>query len=269
MSAFAPVPALPGPRMIWHFGFQKTGTTAVQALMRKNARLLCDKVALFPRGRWTAALRGAAAAFLRSKTSAARADFQDEVRSLVAKVRADGHSVAIVSDENVLGLRLHDDSGTIFEHAASIVPLVAEAASEAQNEFHFFIRDPQAWLRSAHNQEVKQLRGTHSYDSWPARHLLVDWAALQAQLAALTPAPVTFHDMQADRAQGRLTGSTLLVAAGVDAGLIAQLEDPGAQNEALPDAALAFMIEVNKTGLKPKDIGVIRDLVIANRGLFK
>ena len=241
----------------------------MQALMRKNARLLCDKVALFPRGRWTAALRGAAAAFLRSKTSAARADFQDEVRSLVAKVRADGHSVAIVSDENVLGLRLHDDSGTIFKHAASIVPLVAEAASEAQNEFHFFIRDPQAWLGSVHNQEVKQLRGTHSYDSWPARHLVVDWTALQAQLAALTPAPVTFHDMQADRAQGRLTGSTLLVAAGVDAGLIAQLEDPGAQNEALPDAALAFMIEVNKTGLKPKDIGVIRDLVIANRGLFK
>jgi hypothetical protein len=29
------------------------------------------------------------------------------------------------------------------------------------------------------------------------------------------------------------------------------------------------MIEVNKTGLKPKDIGVIRDVVIANRGLFK
>ena len=258
------------PRIIWHFGFQKTGTTAVQWLLRKNRALLGEKIALFPRGRWTAALREAAAVFLRTRSEADKTAFQDEVRKIVNTVRDSGHRCAIVSDENVLGLKLRDETGDIFTHARTMLPVVEDAAAPAICEFHFNTRDTEAWLKSAHNQEVKQLRCRQDFDEWRNGVALpVDWSALHDTLSGLTQGAVVFRDMNADRAAGRPSGAALLEAAGVGPELLAQLKTPGAQNESLSDAALAFMLDINRSPLKRRQIGAVRDVVVKNMGLFK
>lgn len=254
------------PRIIWHFGFQKTGTTAAQWLMRANRARLRDRVTLFPRGRLTAALRTTAMTYLRDRTEAAKTAFQTELHKIADAVLGAGVPVAIVSDENVLGLRVQDETGLIFDHAAAILPVVEAADLPARSEFHFTTRDAGAWLRSAHNQEVKQLGCTVAYADWPAAALNVDWPALQARLAALIASPVIFRDM-ADGNQPM--GAALLRAAGIDADTIAALDIPDRRNESLTPAALEFMLEVNRAGLKRRDVGIIRDIVTGNMGVFK
>lgn len=257
------------PRIIWHFGFQKTGTTAAQWLMRKNQALLQDKVAIFPRGRWTAALRGAAGGYLTQKTQAAKIALQDEVRQIVQAVHASGQPAAVVSDENVLGLRVQDETGDIFAHAETILPVIEQAAG-AGCEFHFLTRDPESWLKSAHNQEVKQLRCRQDYASWrAAQTLVVNWSDLRDRLAATVSGAVMFHDMDDDRKAGQPTGACLLQAAGVDAATIARLKTPGRKNQGLSDSALAFMLQINQSDLKYRQVGRVRDVVVANMGLFK
>lgn len=263
--------AMTRPRFVWHLGFMKTGTTFLQAVLWRNRPTLARTTTVFNCRDRDWSLRNAAIAHCQSPSAETDAQVTKAARAFARRTLDQGHTTAFLSDENLVGYRLYDRHGDCFSKTAALLPILT-AAAEAEglaSEFQLYTRDMPAWLASAYNQEIKQMRETRSYADWTAGlPFEQDWSAQHQRLSAVTPAPVTFRDMKADLKEGRMVGAHLLDRAGLDPALHGSLKMPRGQNESLSPGALEFMRQINATRMQERQLVFVRRTLLANPHLF-
>ena len=268
MSA-QPIPAAqPAPAPItWHFGFQKTGTTAIQSVCWRNFDALNAQTALFPKRQWTGTLRAAAMAWL-GGTGPEQA-VVDAAAGLAQAVSDSGQATALVTDENVLGVDIYNSHGHIFDFATRILPVIERAARPHVSEFVFYTRDMESWLLSAHAQSIAWARQTRDYDDWRAGiPFETDWAPHLARLQDAVDGTVTFRDMGADKSEYELLGGYLFERAGIPRDIQAGLASAGGGNERLSPGALQFLLEMNRSRINDKPLNIVRRQVLRHMHLF-
>lgn len=255
----------------WHCGFQKTGTTAFQDLLRINLPALSRHAEVFPKRDHTKQLRKTAKKVLLTPGPAAEGRLRDAAQELLDQARAAGHRTVLISDENLLGTYIQDGQGDdIFGVAARVLPALEAAVAPARSEFYFVTRDFESWLKSAHNQEVKRRRCRLPLEAWRRDITLdPDWAVQAARLRAAVASPVHFFDMTEDTARGLVPGTRILEMIGIAPEAIAALTQPPRANESLTAGALKFMLEVNGSPLSDDDLRYIRAIVSRNPGCFR
>jgi hypothetical protein len=61
-------PAFKNIKIIWHMGFQKTGTTSFQSILRRNEDTLRQHISIFPKRNWTQDVQNAGLAYWANPT---------------------------------------------------------------------------------------------------------------------------------------------------------------------------------------------------------
>ena len=266
--------------IVWHFGFQKTGTTAIQRLLTENREVLSEDMELFvKRGRKdrTRSLRRWGSAVVEPGLWSGPKEFRRlglkrTVTQIAKDVSAHPKKAGLVSDENVIGHYVWFAGKSVFDNAAQIFPLVAAAAAPARSRFVMYTRDFHDWLASAWAQEVKRRRGTQSFDDWSsALPFEREWRLVEQRLSMMVEesgATVELRDMAEDRQENLPLGGRLLRILGVDDQKIRNLVCPPQVNMRLPSGAVEFLLEVNRTTLNSKSRRKVRDLVVRNKHYF-
>lgn len=238
--------------MLFHMGFQKTGTTSIQSLLNENAADLSG-IDIRAYGKATRDLREAGKSWCHSPSAAARQSIVSAVARYRDSLIASGRHACIVSDENILGRGEHGAHGYVLTWGEAILPIIAEAAKGVRPMFVFYTRSPEAWLRSLYNQLVKRARETATYEEW-RRSLpyTVDWQVWHTRLQAATDAKVVFVSMEEELASDGWLGRTLLDKAGIPRETSASLRRPALRNPSLSERGLAIMRYVNRLPVPDK-----------------
>ncbi|MEM9437016.1 MAG: hypothetical protein AAGA15_08245 [Pseudomonadota bacterium] len=259
-------------RIVWHAGFIKTGTTAVQNTLRENRSKLPERLTFVARGSMSYQLRQKAARYWENQSAENRAALVSATRALCEELGQRGTGVAIISDENITGYEPYSDRGTCLEAATLILPVIEEAASTCgvgEQSFVLYTREPEGWLRSCHNQMVKRQRCTQSYDDFRASGPSDwDWEAGLEALSARLQGRLRVYAMETEIAANVPMGSGVFQAAGLDQETIAELEQPRRRNESLSPEALHFMLTANRSSLDDATVATLRKFVIQHPEAF-
>lgn len=256
-------------RMVWHLGFQKSGTTSFQEMNRLNDETLRWYCAVFQKRARTRGLCEATLAWLENPKPIRRQRLDDELALIAAKARRWGQKAVLISDENLIGWENFNDTGHVFEAAARLIPVIEAALPDEDHHFIFYTRDFQAWLASAYNQVVKFSFETRSWEEWQAAiPFECDWDVHTARIGAVAKAPVEFRDMLADRAEGMALGGRVLELLAIPREVIDGLALPKRQNESLGPGALEFMRRMNGLEILRRCHKEVRQVVFAHPELF-
>ncbi|MDG1431652.1 MAG: sulfotransferase [Paracoccaceae bacterium] len=270
----APTPVNPARgdsvTIVWHLGFIKTGTTAIQQMLRKGRHLMPPTVTAFRRQDEAVHVRVACRKWRQKPTKEKRAAVVQAVQDVRDAAVESGVEFAIFSDENVVEFEAYSHRGDIFEAAQRTIPLLEEAAYPAKSVFVFYTRDFDKWLESAHNQTVKMLRLVDDFETYRANvPFEMNWDAQKAALQATVKSDVIFHDMAEDIDSDLPLGSGLMALCNIDCGFLEQLPESSRKNESLSPAALKFMLQINRSDLSNASVRKIRQMVMQNSEMFE
>lgn len=257
--------------IIVHPGFRKTGTTTVQTMLRRNEALLSPHIGVVTR--WTVpsseAMHKAGQRFTTSPGPATARAVRRAARAMSAAIAAMPQSVVLLTDENIIGRRIVSDGRDVFDMAAETLALVERAFAGHDVRFVLTTRRRSGWMRSCYNQDVKRHKFAGDIDAWMARHdACRDWEEGERVLAAALTAPVRFVPMEADLAEGRYLGRSILELAGLPEALLDALVPAPAQNPSLHAVQLDFIREVNALDLPYGVTARIVDIVRRRDDLF-
>ncbi len=256
-------------KIIWHMGFQKTGTTSFQSILRRNQKALEKKISVFPKQESTRAVQEAGLAYWDTPNDATKKALMDAAKDIRKVVRDAERTVGLVSDENIMGLELYDEKGGMIDMAAAIMPILEEACAPAQCEFVFYTRDFDGWYKSAYNQVVKQLRCRKDFDQWVAdAPFSTDWDEHHKRLSGVVSSPVHFRDLKEDGAQDLPIGGFILRLAGIDDATLKTLKGPIGTNESLAPGAVRFMLELNRTHMHERGLDIVRRKMLKHPDAF-
>lgn len=258
------------PIVVWHIGFQKTGTTTFQRAMWRTMAPIGEHTQLFPKSGSTDKLRRACVNYLRTGKSEDRRAVSSEVAEIVATTVKSGKPSAVVSDENLFGYFFYNEKTDIFRAAREMLPLLSESAKPARSVFVIYTRDFEKWLKSAHNQIVKQLRCTEAFDDWYAQvPFEKEWNVHRDRIQASVRDPVHFVSLEEEISAGRQPGEKVLELAGVPRDVIDNISWPPRSNESLSSGALEFMLKINQSDLKQRGVKIVRDIVVRSSSSFR
>ena len=235
--------------MVFHLGFQKTGSTTMQAFLNRNAEAL-PEIDVRAYGDATKDLRVSGRNWCADPSPARWQRLADALDRHVERFAAGRAQVCLISDENVVGRVGYGPTGDVLRWSEAILPLIAERAAAFDPGFVFYTRAPDRWLRSLYNQSVKRARVTQGFERWAAAAPFeVDWPAWRERLASAAGRPVTFLSMEEELASGRPLGAGLLVECGVPPDVAASLPAAEARNASLSERSLRLMRLVNRLPL--------------------
>ncbi|WGI23141.1 hypothetical protein [Amylibacter sp. IMCC11727] len=256
-------------KIIWHMGFQKTGTTSFQSILRRNYDQLSEEIAVFPKRKWTRAVQEAGLAFWADPNAKTKKALEQAAQDIRAVIRDAERTCGVVSDENIIGLELYDDKGGMIDMAAAILPILEKACAPATCEFVFYTRDFDGWFKSAYNQVVKQLRCRADFDTWVANApFSTDWQDHHERLSSVVESDVHFRDMKQDAADDLPIGGYILQLAGFDDETLRNLNKPVGRNESLSPGALGFMLELNRSHMHDNGLDIVRRKMLKNPDAF-
>ena len=248
-------------RIIFHLGFQKTGTTSIQRFLNENAPLV-PEIDIRAYGDATKALRVRGRRYCATGSERDRAALESAVDDVLDDFRAGSSRLAIVSDENILGRVSYDETGHILLWAERILPILSERAADLAPEFAFYTRAPDRWFASLYNQAVKRGGVTAGFDRWRAAvPFEVEWPEWRARFEAAAGRPVSFLSMEEELASGLPLGSGLLRLAGVGEDRIAALRPVPVENASLSGRALGVMRLVNRLPLSHRNLMKVSEWV--------
>lgn len=252
-------------KLILHLGFQKTGSTSLQALLDINRARLSD-IDLYVYGQDTIPVRNTCQSAIGNPTPAALKIVKYIFSGLFQEMIETPNETVIFSDENVLGRVLYTSSGHILEWAELLLPIMASAMpDEIEPRIVFYTREQDGWLKSLYGQSVKRAQERRRFETWKAdRPLQTDWAHMKARLtAAASGIPVDFVSMEEDLAEFGFLGGRLLEISGVERARIDTLELSEPRNKALSPLALGLMRVVNHAPLGRRRLTMISERVEA------
>ena len=255
--------------IIWHMGFQKTGTTSFQSILRRNSDTLSEHISIFPKRKWTQPVQDAGLAYWADPSVAHEKALKKAAQDICKTIKDAGHTCGVVSDENIIGLELYDDKGGMIDMAAAILPILESACAPSKCEFVFYTRDFDGWYKSAYNQVVKQLRCCKDFDLWVEdAPFSTDWDEHYQRLQSCVKSPVTFRDMRQDAADGLMLGGHILRMAGIEDDILQDLNKPVGRNESLSPGALKFMREINRSHIHQNGLDIVRRKMLNNPDAF-
>ena len=240
--------------MVFHLGFQKTGSTTMQAFLNRHAAAL-PAIDIRAYGDATKDLRISGRNWCADPTPARWQRLSDALDRHVESFGAGDASVCLISDENIVGRVGYGPTGDVVRWSEAILPLIAERAAAFDPCFVFYTREPDRWLRSLYNQSVKRARVTARYQRWAAAAPFeVDWNTWRERFTAAGRRPVTFLSMEEEIASGRPLGAGLLIEAGVPPSVAEALPGVEARNASLSERSLRLMRLVNRLPLSDRRV---------------
>lgn len=245
------------PPIYLHCGYHKTATTYFQHILRLNAEALRPVLGVVNRVTFeTDAARAACQAYLDLPQPGPedRAALVDTLRGLNDFEALRRSEVPVlISDEAFIGHHPGQKAagGRLYPRAPEIAAALVEALAPRPVHILLMRRDEGAWLRSVHNQGVKNdglglgLEALRRKMTDP-----LDLAAVTRAVAAHVPA-AEVHDLrlEEDRAHWFGAGGTILDLVGVPRDVMETLERPKRRNESMAPWALAIMQVTNRLSL--------------------
>lgn len=249
-------------RVILHVGLPKTGTSAFQDALELNRDAVeaadisfTTKVEVGKafRERVRDIVRHGANRWRLSRLDRAAMDIRDWVDR-------QPHSVALITDENLLGWRVRDMYRMTFQDGPQQAMNALHGAFEGYDlQWVLYRRDAMSHMRSSYRYVVK-LRGVaDNFEDWSrqigtpeALNKLVDDAA-----KAFGEAGHVF-DMEAEKTSGHAWGAPILSLAGMSDEEISKLTPAPRTNKGMPDELLDYVRQINAIGLdKPERLKAV------------
>jgi hypothetical protein len=204
-------------KVIIHIGPHKTGTSFIQAMMRKNINQFPPHMRVWSKSEPIFdAMVSACVQFLAGQTQALDLISQlayDMGRNLT-------HDVLLMSNEDILGLLpSRKTQDTLYDGALSYLPYIQKAFQETGHDvqFVFYLRNYDDWLHSLYRYTFahKPERAFAPKRYKARRNLPDDWQGVRTALTETLGADaITFVDYQKDRSNRRL-GTALFKMAGM------------------------------------------------------
>lgn len=246
--------------ILFHLGFQKTGTTTIQAMLNANADRFPD-LDIRAYGDATKDLRVAGRNYCADPSAERRGKLELALNRHVDRTRENGKP-CLISDENILGRVPYSSAGDVLTWAGMILPMIEASCSDLSIRFVFYTRQPDAWLHSSYNQAVKRGRVSVDFETWRNNApFTVDWAAWRDRIQRLCEAPVEFVGMEDELDRHGFLGARLLHRMGVAPASWPDLVQPDVQNPSLPENALRLMRLVNRLPLPDSQVIRISETV--------
>lgn len=259
------------PVVIFHLGFQKTGTTTIQRFLQTNEYVLSEECIVIPKERPTRAIREPFLKLFEKGDQSAIPRISDVANLYVDKVMTSNCQCGIISDENIIGRNLYNPHGHIFDFACRAIQLIETSTRRKSIDlrFVFYTREFSSWLKSAYQQSVRTRRYQVTFDDW-RRALPFDcnWHTNLCAIQQCTNAKVVFTPMEEDL-RAAFLGARLLQEASVSSELLKRCKFPHQANEALPYGAIEFLRKLNATKLDRRSIDIVRKTIIDTKYAFK
>lgn len=175
-------------RLIVHLGYHKTGSSSIQEWLREHKPVLDEQMACYNLMDETSnGIKFAANAFAMGFMTpeaflAAATEWADTFE-------AQPQPLVVLTDEALPGIPLGAETRgyletEIYPMAADVVEILAQAFARFDTTFVLYEREPQAWLKSMHNQMVRGSFFKGSFQDYlDTFQPQVDWPALRASLA--------------------------------------------------------------------------------------
>ncbi|GGX64945.1 hypothetical protein GCM10007385_37600 [Tateyamaria omphalii] len=256
-------------RLILHMGPHKTGTTALQAFLRRNADVLGPDLQVVVPGKGAISRPMAQAAWrfaLGLDDHATLVSAIQVARDALLDMRAD---TILLSHENLCGAMM--GTGPTMEFYPQL-PTLMDALdthlAPLRPEYVFYTRSMDRWTASVHNQVVKANRYPHDLTRFRAEMAGADsWD----ELSEATTKPgrtVTLFALEDEKDTTR-PGTQLLQHAGLSDAQIAGLTPvTRPRNESLTPGALEFMRLANALKLSRPSRREIAQTVVENQSVF-
>ncbi|MFC3571269.1 hypothetical protein [Paracoccus simplex] len=253
------------PPVFIHIGFHKTGTTYIQALLKRNETTLADYLIVNQRSDNSKPLRSACQDFFSKRKgddealAAIRHQFQ-EIDSIASE------KSIIISDEEMFGF-IPGRHGyyKLYDRAESVMSVAMQAFPNRTVKFFAYTRPRMKWLESVYAEAVKN----HHLDIDYSQFLLkLDFDENLDQLSArivdeLGDETFQYVDMAADRSTDFGLGDSFFNWVGLSEDVKFNLVKPERANEAVPrDIQDAFLI-LNRAKLPGPQLMDIKNRIIA------
>ncbi|VDS09963.1 hypothetical protein PARHAE_03173 [Paracoccus haematequi] len=258
-------------RLIVHLGVQKTGSTAIQRHLRRNADALADHLVIrTPEEGSPMCPLGRAAVAFSLDPSGDRAQALKLAFRAVLDTLPPGDVPGLISHENLAGA-MPGNGGEVRLYPAlpQIAALLLAEARDFAVDFAIYTRQQKAWRPSVWAQAVR----TDGYGRSLAEFEtetggLPGWGDLMRRLTAEVGDRVTRFKLE-DEADPLRPGRQLLRHAGIGDDLIDALAPlDGPSNSRLNTGATEFLRRLNGLALNPHAHGRIVDLVARAEHLF-
>ena len=153
---------MPGPRVIVHAGFHKTGTTSAQKLLRANGKHIYPRCALVLPGRLRKGAARMAARYSRFGTDALLDQFASNLHKVLSQIERRNRAV-LISDENLAGRMPGRNSQLDYSATPALMTRAEDVicdvfGAETDVVFHFITRAPQDWLLSTYKHNLRTSR---------------------------------------------------------------------------------------------------------------
>ena len=257
-------------RLILHAGFHKTGTSSIQATLRKNRRALATEFRIFLRDDilpMTETARG----FSIAQDPAELGLFSYEIAEFCQSLDQSDPRPIVISAEDLCGHMPGRHGITRYEAAPKLMATFAEIAALALPQtveilFHFTTRAPAAWVRSCHAQHLRATRMADdlaTYERAFLPHADLDGIAAQIR-AAIAPHTVVTAALE-DAATRRLgPASALFDLMLPSASLRRSLAAMPAQNTALPIDIYEQFLHLNQSNIDDTALKMAKRTLLSN-----
>lgn len=239
-------------KIVIHAGFHKTGTTSVQAMLRKNASALEPHVRIFLKPGFDD-LTEAARRFSIRPREETLAEVHTAAKAFFAGLDADDPRPILMASEDLSGhmpgrhgLDCYDGAGLVMQSIARAV--VSQFGENADLTFYFSTRDRDTWLRSTWWQNLRSTR------------LVLDFPEYRAQFDDTRSLDEILDEVASDVAPARVASRRL---EDIGDGALGPL-DPVLDLLDLPSLDRAALIALPPENVQP-DIGIDSVFLTLNR----
>lgn len=264
------------PHIVWHLGFQKTGTRTFQEWIVAHKDQLSPHFSMVSKHLNASAIENAGRSLMRPGRFLRNRTLREQrlkyvVRGIRDQTLAHPKKVGLVSSENIIGHWVWHNGLSMFDEAEQVIRLLEQYARPARSSFVFYVRDFDSWLKSAWRQEVMVRRGSLDYEEWrEGLPFELDWDVQRDKLAASlsdATSSVQFIELGTD-ADGGTTGRQILQLCGMAEADIDALPKQERKNIGANSGATDFMLAVNRSDISNKDRRIVRATIEANRKYF-
>lgn len=263
--------------VVIHIGLHKTGSTYIQNLLKKNRAAFPSWMAVFNQADGTSralhqACQGYQMGGQKNGDAATRRDAILAECSNILEKSPEETTTILISDEEISGVmpgRLGQFG--MYPQLAEIAETLVEGFRPHDVRFVVYTREIHSWIKSVHNQAVKQHRLQMDFDDF--KKAIPDPIALEPLIAALTEkvgaGKVTVLTYEDDVKEEHGLGSGLLRHAGLSETEILGLERVRFNsNESLPPKALELVRALNATDIESRQLKTVVQVLLKKSALF-